>query len=120
MVKKKFVKIDYNLLFLLHSILDSVLERPASAFFEAESPLLNQLLYSSGFSRDTELMDGLYIVEEFVDDLQSAVQFPAMVSSSCEWKSRGSSSCSVPQGKQAKERVQHRMYNNLLNEWMDE
>jgi hypothetical protein len=31
-------------------------------------------------------MDSLYIVKEFIDDLQSAVQFPTMVSSSCEWK----------------------------------
>jgi hypothetical protein len=33
-------------------------------------------------------MGSLYIVREFVDDLQSAVQLPAMVSSSCKWKSK--------------------------------
>jgi hypothetical protein len=33
-------------------------------------------------------MGGLYIVKEFIDDLQSAVQFPTMVGSSCEWKSK--------------------------------
>jgi hypothetical protein len=33
-------------------------------------------------------MDSLYIVKEFIDDLQSAVQFPTMVHSSCEWKSK--------------------------------
>jgi hypothetical protein len=33
-------------------------------------------------------MGSLYIVREFVDDLQSAAQFPTMVSSSCEWKSK--------------------------------
>jgi hypothetical protein len=34
-------------------------------------------------------MDSLYIIKEFVDDdLQSAVQLPTMVSSSCEWKSK--------------------------------
>ena len=33
-------------------------------------------------------MGSLYIVKEFVDDLQSAVQLPTMVSSSCEWKSK--------------------------------
>jgi hypothetical protein len=33
-------------------------------------------------------MDSLYIVKEFFDDLQSAAQFPTMVSSSCEWKSK--------------------------------
>jgi hypothetical protein len=33
-------------------------------------------------------MDSLYIVKEFIDDLQSAVQFPTMASSSCEWKSK--------------------------------
>jgi hypothetical protein len=30
----------------------------------------------------------LYIVREFVDDLQSVVQLPTMVNSSCEWKSK--------------------------------
>jgi hypothetical protein len=33
----------------------------------------------------TELMDSLYIVKEFIDDLQSAVKFQTIVSSSCEW-----------------------------------
>jgi hypothetical protein len=33
-------------------------------------------------------MGSLYIVKEFVDDLQSAVQLPTMASSSCEWKSK--------------------------------
>jgi hypothetical protein len=33
-------------------------------------------------------MDSLYIVKDFIDDLQSAVQLPTMVSSSCEWKSK--------------------------------
>ena len=31
------------------------------------------------FSRVTELMDSLYIVKEFIHDLQSTVQFPTMV-----------------------------------------
>jgi hypothetical protein len=35
-----------------------------------------------------EFMGSLYIVREFVDDLQSVVQLPTMVSSSCEWKSK--------------------------------
>jgi hypothetical protein len=30
----------------------------------------------------------LYIVKEFIDDLESAVQLPTVVSSSCEWKSK--------------------------------
>jgi hypothetical protein len=34
-------------------------------------------------------MDSLYIVKEFIDDLESAVQLPTMVSSNCEWKSKG-------------------------------
>ena len=38
-------------------------------------------LYQSGFSRVTELMDSLQIVKEFIDDLQSAAQFPTMVQS---------------------------------------
>jgi hypothetical protein len=33
-------------------------------------------------------MGSLYIIMEFVDDLQSIVQLPTMVSSSCEWKSK--------------------------------
>jgi hypothetical protein len=33
-------------------------------------------------------MGGLYIVKEFVDNLQSAVQLPTLVSRSCEWKSK--------------------------------
>jgi hypothetical protein len=33
-------------------------------------------------------MGSLYIVRELVDDLQSAVQLPTVVSSSCEWKSK--------------------------------
>jgi hypothetical protein len=33
-------------------------------------------------------MESLYIVKESVDDLQSAVQLPTVVSSSCEWKSK--------------------------------
>jgi hypothetical protein len=33
-------------------------------------------------------MGSLYIVKEFVDDLQYAVQLPTMVSSSFEWKSK--------------------------------
>jgi hypothetical protein len=34
-------------------------------------------------------MGSLYIVKEFADGLQSEVQLPTMVSSSCEWKSKG-------------------------------
>ena len=45
------------------------------------------MVYKSGFSRVTELMGSLYTVKGFVDDLQSAVQLPTMVSS-CEWKSK--------------------------------
>jgi hypothetical protein len=41
----------------------------------------------SYFSRVTELMSSLYIIREFVDDLQSIVQLPTMVSN-CEWKSK--------------------------------
>ena len=33
-------------------------------------------------------MDSLYIVREFVDDLQSIVHCPTMVSSSCGWRSK--------------------------------
>jgi hypothetical protein len=33
-------------------------------------------------------MGSLYIVREFVDDLQSVIQLPTVVSSSCEWKSK--------------------------------
>jgi hypothetical protein len=33
-------------------------------------------------------MGSLYIIKEFVDELQSAIQLPTMVSSSCEWKSK--------------------------------
>jgi hypothetical protein len=33
-------------------------------------------------------MGSLYIVKEFIDDLQSAVQLPTMVRSTCEWKSK--------------------------------
>jgi hypothetical protein len=48
-------------------------------------------------------MGSLYIVKEFIDDLESVVQLPTKVSSS--WKeAQGSSSCSVPKGKQAKEK----------------
>ena len=36
-------------------------------------------LYYSGFSRVTELMDSLYIVKEFTNDLESTAQFPTMV-----------------------------------------
>lgn len=36
--------------------------------------------------RVTELMGSLCILREFVDDLQSVVQLPTMVSSSCKWK----------------------------------
>ena len=32
-------------------------------------------------------MGSLCIVKEFVDDLQSVVQLPTMVTISCEWKS---------------------------------
>jgi hypothetical protein len=41
---------------------------------------------SQGFLES--LMDSLYIVKEFVDDLESAVQLPTVVSSSYEWKSK--------------------------------
>jgi hypothetical protein len=34
------------------------------------------------------LVGSLYLVREFVDNLQSVVQLPTMVSSSCEWKSK--------------------------------
>jgi hypothetical protein len=46
-------------------------------------------------------MGSLCIVREFVDDLQSTVQLPTMLSSCCEWKSKD---LAVPQGKQAKEK----------------
>jgi hypothetical protein len=47
-----------------------------------DDPSLLLLLFTLGvlgFSRVTELMDSLYIVKKFIDDLQSAVQFPTMV-----------------------------------------
>jgi hypothetical protein len=34
------------------------------------------VVHYSGFFRVTELMGSLYIVKEFIGDLQSAVQFP--------------------------------------------
>ena len=43
----------------------------------------------------------LYIVKEFIDDLQSAVQLPTMVSCSCEWKSKD---LAVAQSNKAKEK----------------
>jgi hypothetical protein len=46
------------------------------------------MLSYSGFSRVTELTGSLYIVRAFIDDLQSAVQLPTVVSSSYEWKSK--------------------------------
>ena len=46
------------------------------------------VVYQLGFSRVIELMSSLYIVREFVDDLQSVVQLSTMVSSSCEWESK--------------------------------
>ena len=49
---------------------------------------LTVFLCEPGFSRVTEPMGGLYIVKEFVDNLQSAVQLPTLVSRSCEWKSK--------------------------------
>jgi hypothetical protein len=43
---------------------------------------------SQGSLESQNLMGSLYIVKEFVDDLQSEVQLPTMVSRSCEWKSK--------------------------------
>jgi hypothetical protein len=48
----------------------------------------HKLLYMSGFSRVIELMGSLYIVRKIVDDLQSVVQLPTMVSSSWKWKTQ--------------------------------
>jgi hypothetical protein len=48
-------------------------------------------------------MDSLYIVKEFIDDLQSAAQFPTMVQSQLWMEIQGSSSYSVSHSKQAKE-----------------
>ena len=51
-------------------------------------------------------MDSLYIVKEFIDDLQSAAQFPTIVQSQLWMEVQGSSSYSVSHGKQAKEQEQ--------------
>ena len=59
-------------------------------------------LYYSGFSRVTEHIGSLYIVREFVNDLQSVVQLPNNGQQQLWMKVQGSSSCSVPQGKQAR------------------
>jgi hypothetical protein len=48
-------------------------------------------------------MDSLYIVKEFIDDLQSAAQFPTIVQSQLWMEVQGSSSYSVSRSKQAKE-----------------
>jgi hypothetical protein len=56
----------------------------------------------SAFSRATELMGSLYIVREFVDDLQSVVQLPNNEHQQLWIKVQGSSSCSVPQGTKVK------------------
>jgi hypothetical protein len=56
------------------------------------------------FSRVTELTGSLYIVREFVDDLQSIVQLPSMVSSSCEWKSKDQAVKLSPKRQADKER----------------
>ena len=47
-------------------------------------------------------MDSLYIVREFVDDLQSIVQLPKNGQQQLWMEVQGSSSCSVPRGKQAR------------------
>jgi hypothetical protein len=39
---------------------------------------------SQGSLESQNLLGSLYIVKEFIDDLESAVQLPTMVSSSCE------------------------------------
>ena len=57
-----------------------------------------------GFSRVTEHMGNLYIIREFVDDLQSVVQVPNNGQQQLQMEVQGSSSCLVPQGKQAKKR----------------
>ena len=49
-------------------------------------------------------MGSLCIVREFVDDLQSVVQLPNNGQQQLWMEVQGSSSCSVPQGKQAKKR----------------
>jgi hypothetical protein len=51
-------------------------------------------------------MDSLYIVREFIDDLESAAQFPTMVQSQLWMEVQGSSSYSVSHSKQAKEQEQ--------------
>ena len=55
-----------------------------------------------GFSRVTELMGSFYIVREFVDDVQSVVQLPNNGQQQLWMGVQGSSSCSIPQGKQEK------------------
>jgi hypothetical protein len=55
-------------------------------------------------------MDSLYIVKEFVDDLQSVAQFPTMVSSSCEWKSKDL----AQYHKASRRRREHLPYSNVL------
>jgi hypothetical protein len=50
--------------------------------------VIKSLLYYSGFFSVTELMGSLNIVKYFIDDLESAVQLPTMVNSSCEWESK--------------------------------
>ena len=59
-------------------------------------------------------MDSLYIVKEFIDDLQSAAQFPTIVQSQLWMEVQGSSSYSVSRSKQAKEQEQELPSSNVL------
>ena len=59
-------------------------------------------------------MDSLYIVKEFIDDLQSAAQFPTIVQSQLWMEVQGSSSYSVSRGKQAKEQELELELDSLL------
>jgi hypothetical protein len=51
-------------------------------------------------------MGSLYILKEFIDDLQSAAQFPTMVQSQLWMEVQGSISYLVSHSKQAKEQEQ--------------
>ena len=52
-------------------------------------------------------MGSLYIVRGFVDDLQSVVQLPTMISSSCEWKPKD---LAVAQSHKASRQRRERVY----------
>jgi hypothetical protein len=50
-------------------------------------------------------MGDLYIVKEFIDDLQSVVQLPTMFSSSCKWKSKDLAVAQSHKGSKRRDKV---------------